>query len=71
MEKQIRFTGIDCPHCAEKIEKKINKIEGVESAQINFLSQKINLVAKEEDMENIIKEIEEVARKVEKDFQIL
>lgn len=71
MEKQIRFIGIDCPHCAEKIEKKINKIEGIESAQINFLAQKINLVAKEEDMDKIIKEIEEVARKVEKDFQIL
>lgn len=71
MEKQIRFTGIDCPHCAEKIEKKINKIKGVESAQINFLAQKITINANEEDMDSIIKEIEVIARKVEKEFEIL
>lgn len=71
MEKQIRFTGIDCAHCAEKIEKKINKIKGVESATVNFLAQKMIIKANEEDMDNIIKEIEAVSRKIEKEFCIL
>ncbi len=71
MEKQIRFSGVDCPHCAEKIEKKIKKIKGVKSVTVNFLAQKMIINANEEDMTTIIKEIEEISRKIEKEFCIL
>ncbi len=71
MEKQIRFSGVDCPHCAEKIEKQIKKIKGVKSVTVNFLAQKMIINANEEDMTTIIKEIEEISRKIEKEFCIL
>lgn len=71
MQKQIRFSGIDCPHCAERIENKIKKIKGVENVQVNFLAQKILLTANEEEMDTIIEEIKSIAKKIEKDFCIL
>lgn len=71
MTKQVRFQGIDCPHCAEKIEKKVNKIKGVNKIQINFLSQKMIIDASDEDIENIINEITIIAKKIEKDFCII
>ena len=40
MEKIVRFTGLCCAHCAAKLEKKLNKIKGLE-ATISFVSAKI------------------------------
>ena len=39
-EKMIRFKGICCANCASKIERKLNKIKGV-NANISFVSGKI------------------------------
>lgn len=71
MTTQIRFTGIDCPHCAEKIEKKVNKIKGIKNITINFLAQKIIIDTNESNIDAIIDEITKIAKKVEKDFAIL
>ena len=40
MEKIVRFNGLCCAHCASKLEKKLNKIKGLE-ATISFVSGKI------------------------------
>lgn len=71
MTTQIRFSGIDCPHCAEKIEKKLNKIKGVNSIKINFLIQKMVIDTEVENLDDIINEIILISKKVEKDFCIL
>lgn len=71
MTTQIRFTGIDCPHCAEKIEKKLNKIKGIQKLTINFLAQKMMIETNEDNIDTIIDEITKIAKKVEKDFTII
>lgn len=44
MMKQIYILkGLDCASCALKLEKKIQKIDGVESCQINFLAEKMTI----------------------------
>ncbi len=69
MKRQYRFSGIDCANCARKIEDLINKIEGIDSASVNFLMQKITIDA--EDITPEIKnEILKAARKIERDAQI-
>ena len=40
MEKIVRFTGLCCAHCAAKLEKKLNKIKGLD-ATMSFVSAKI------------------------------
>ena len=40
MEKMVRFTGLCCAHCAAKLEKKLNKIKGLD-ATMSFVSSKI------------------------------
>ncbi len=35
--------GLDCPHCASKIEKKMQKDYGIEDASINFATQSVYL----------------------------
>ena len=49
MEKIIRFKGIDCANCAAKLEKKINKIKGVD-ATISFVAGKMLLNLEDEKL---------------------
>lgn len=35
------FENIDCPNCALKVERALNKIEGVIDAKVNFINKKI------------------------------
>ncbi|MBQ4324756.1 MAG: cation transporter [Clostridia bacterium] len=36
-------TGLDCPNCAKKLCALVEKIEGVESARLNFLSEEMTV----------------------------
>jgi Cd2+/Zn2+-exporting ATPase len=49
MTKIIRFKGLCCANCAAKLEKKINKIKGVE-ATMSFVAGKILLELDNEDL---------------------
>lgn len=41
MDKIYRLEGLDCANCALKIEKNINKIEGVHEANVDFVQKKL------------------------------
>ena len=36
MKVRCDIQGLDCPHCALNLEKKLSKLDGVISASINF-----------------------------------
>ena len=71
MKKIIKLEYLDCANCAAKMESAINKIEGVESATVNFMTQKIKLELREENYDTIMKEIKKVCKKVEPDCTLL
>ena len=43
MKFKFNITGLDCPNCAMKLSKMMENIEGVESAKINFLTEKLTV----------------------------
>ena len=45
MKIKYTITGIDCPNCAAKLAASMEKIDGVESAKINFLTEKLTVEA--------------------------
>ncbi len=57
---------VDCANCAAKMERAVAKIPGVNSVNISFLTQKINIVADDERFEDIMKEAAKVCKKVER-----
>ncbi|MCR5350845.1 MAG: heavy-metal-associated domain-containing protein [Acholeplasmatales bacterium] len=67
MEKMIKFKGICCANCASKIERKLNKMKGVE-ANISYVSGKIlfNL-----DNESLYEKCIEFIKKEEPDFEVI
>ncbi len=44
MKLKYEITGLDCPNCAAKLAGIIEKEEGIESAKINFLTEKLTVV---------------------------
>ena len=67
MEKIIKFKGLCCANCAEKIERKINKIKGV-NATVSFVAGKILL---ELDYEELLEKVVEVCKKEEPEMELL
>ena len=43
MKTKYSVVGLDCPNCAAKLEGMIAKVEGIDSAKINFLSEKLTV----------------------------
>lgn len=63
---------VDCANCANLIETAINKIEGIQQANISFMLQKMKIVFADNANEDaILQEIRKVAKKIEPDFKIL
>ena len=43
MKKKYAITGVDCPNCAAKLASMIEAKEGITSAKINFLTEKLTV----------------------------
>ena len=43
MKIKYTITGLDCPNCAAKLADQMSAIEGVDSAKINFLTEKLTV----------------------------
>ena len=70
MIKKYEVSEIDCAVCAGKIEDAIKKLDGVKSAQLNFIMQTLMVEADEENFPLLEKEIVKAGRKTERDFEI-
>lgn len=69
MKKVYKFS-IDCANCAAKVERAIRKIEGVDSAAVNFMAGRITLETADERIAAIEQEMVRVAKKIEPDCEI-
>ena len=52
MKKTISVTGLDCAHCAAEFEKIVRNCDGIESASMNFMLEKMIVTAESEDAVN-------------------
>lgn len=43
MKLKFKITGLDCPNCAAKLAGIIEKKDGISSAKINFLTEKLTV----------------------------
>lgn len=66
MKKIVRLENLDCANCAAKLERAINKIDGVQ-ANVNFMAMKMTLECADERYPAAAEEIRRVAGRVEPD----
>lgn len=67
MKKVIRLEDLDCANCAAKMERGIAKIKGVNSVNVDFMTQKIVLDCDDNVMDEVVAEMKKVCHKIEPD----
>ena len=69
MEKTFEIRNLGCAHCGGKIEEAINKLEGIESAVLNFPMRKIKV--KGEYSEEVLAKMNSIANSIEPGVEIV
>ncbi|WP_430616825.1 cadmium-translocating P-type ATPase [Enterococcus sp. DIV0176] len=70
MNKDYRLDGLDCANCAMKIEKKVQTIEGVKEANVNFTTGKLRIVANEADLATVETKTKQAIKEIEPDVAV-
>lgn len=70
-QKVLYLTGLCCGDCAQKIEARVNRIEGVKTASLDFVSQKLTIEAVDrKNLPFIIRQASQIALDIEPDIKI-
>lgn len=70
MNVKFKIKGLDCANCAAELERAIQKIEGINSANINFMTEKMELEYDENNKEEILKKLKKTIKREEPDVSI-
>lgn len=71
MKKVYRLKDLDCANCAAKMERAIQKLDGVYEAEVSFMAQRLTLDLDENRMAEILPKVKACVAKVEPDCQVL
>lgn len=70
VKKSFEMEDLDCANCARKMQEAIEKMEGVQSCEVNFMLQKLTLEYEEDNEKKLFKEVKKCIRKVEPDCTV-
>lgn len=71
MKKTFALEDLDCAACAAKMERAIAALDGVTSATVSFLAQKMTIEAPDDRFDAVVAEAVKVCRKVEPDCRVI
>ena len=71
MKKTFELEDLDCANCARKMQEAVEKLDGVTSCQVNFMTQKMTLEADDAVFDKVLKAAIKEIRKVEPDCTVL
>ena len=71
MKKVFKLEGLDCAHCAAKIEEKVSKLEGVKSVVINFMTTKMTFESVDENIADVVEKVKKLINEVEPDVNMI
>ena len=66
MKKVFKLRDLDCANCARKMEDAIRKIDGVQNASINLITERLS-IEYEGDVERILHAAAAACKKIESD----
>ena len=73
MKKIIKLEGLCCANCAAKIEEGVKKLDGVNSASLSFMTQRLIMEVEDGREDELVEAARAVAAKVEPEagFKVL
>ena len=70
MQKTYKIE-VDCANCARKMEEACKKVDGIATATVSFMTQKLNVeFAEGTDEKAVMKAVVKACKKVEADCEI-
>lgn len=70
MKSKFKIMGLDCANCATELERRIQKIDGIDKIQINFIAQRMEIEYDEAKQDEIMQNVKKVIKKEEPDVTI-
>ncbi|MBR2337802.1 MAG: cation transporter [Clostridia bacterium] len=70
MKKVIKLENLDCANCGMLLERTVAKIDGVSSATVNFMAQKL-IIEYDEASETVFENIKKSAKRILPDVKLL
>ena len=71
IRKEIRLDGLCCANCAAKIERAAAKLDGVTSASVNMMAQRMTLtVGSGSRFPALLTEITNIVKRIEPDIKV-
>ena len=71
MKKTIVLRDLECAHCAAKMEREIQRIDGVQSAKINFFTQKMVIEAADDRFDEALLHAARICKRIEPDCELV
>ena len=73
MKKIIKLEGLCCANCSAKIEEGVKKLDGVNSASLSFMTQRLIMEVEDGKEDELVEAARAVAAKVvpEAEFKVL
>ena len=60
MKIKFKIKGLDCANCAAEMEREIQKIEGIDTASLSFMSERLVIECDEARKDEIVEKISKV-----------
>ena len=70
MSCKFKIKGLDCANCAAELERAIQKVDGVESVSISFMTERMEIDYDDSNKEEIMKKIRKVIKREEPDVEL-
>ncbi len=70
MKTTFDLENLDCANCAAKMEAAVQKLDGIASARVSFLTQKMTLETDAALSDDLLKKVVKVCRRIEPDCKI-
>ena len=71
MKVKFKIKGMDCANCAAELERAIQKIDGIDSASLSFMTERLVIELDDERKEEVLERLNKVVKKEEPDATIL
>ena len=69
MKKKFKCE-VDCAACAQKLQDALAKLDGVDEVSVNFMTQKLTLVAADDKFDAVFDAVVRKAKQIEPDTVI-
>ena len=70
MKRTFILEDLDCAHCAQKIQDKVSKLDGVSSCTVTFLTQKLVYEVEDGKDADVEKEMKKLVKDMEPDVTV-